>query len=70
VKFFLDTANLEELKTSANRGATTNPTLIANQGRPMEEQVKPICHHPLTGKGPDQFLKDYAKAFQEVPVAG
>jgi transaldolase len=26
--------------------------------------------HPLTDKGLDQFLKDYAKVFQEAPVAG
>jgi transaldolase len=47
VKFFLDTANLDELKTGASwgivDGVTTNPTLIAKEGRPMEEQVRRIC---------------------------
>jgi len=47
VKFFLDTANLEELKIGASwgivDGVTTNPTLIAKEGRPIEEQVKRIC---------------------------
>ncbi len=27
-----------------------------------------LFNHPLTDKGLDQFLKDYAKAFQEAPV--
>jgi len=47
VKFFLDTANLEELKTGASwgivDGVTTNPTLIAKEGHPIEEQVRRIC---------------------------
>jgi transaldolase len=47
VKFFLDTANLEELKTGASwgivDGVTTNPSLIAKEGRPLEEQVRMIC---------------------------
>jgi transaldolase len=29
-----------------------------------------LFNHPLTDKGLDQFLKDYAKVFQETPVAG
>jgi transaldolase len=47
VKFFLDTANLEELKTGASwgilDGVTTNPSLIAKEGRPLEEQIRRIC---------------------------
>jgi transaldolase len=47
VKFFLDTANLDELKKGASwgivDGVTTNPTLIAKEGRPIEEQVRMIC---------------------------
>jgi transaldolase len=47
VKFFLDTANLDELKKGASwgilDGVTTNPTLIAREGRPIEEQVRLIC---------------------------
>jgi len=47
VKFFLDTANLDELKKGAAwgivDGVTTNPTLIAREGRPLEEQVRKIC---------------------------
>jgi len=47
VKFFLDTANLDELNKGAGwgivDGVTTNPTLIAKEGRPLEEQVRKIC---------------------------
>jgi len=47
VKFFLDTANLDELKKGAYwgvvDGVTTNPTTIAKEGRPIEEQVRLIC---------------------------
>jgi len=47
VKFFLDTANLDELKKAASwgivDGVTTNPSLIAKEGRPIEDQVRMIC---------------------------
>jgi transaldolase len=47
LKFFLDTANLEELKKGASwgilDGVTTNPTLIAKEGRPIEEHIREIC---------------------------
>lgn len=47
MKFFLDTANLDELKKGAAwgivDGVTTNPSLIAKEGRPIEEQVRRIC---------------------------
>jgi transaldolase len=47
VKFFLDTANLDELRKGASYGivdgVTTNPSLIAKEGRPIEEQVRMIC---------------------------
>ena len=47
MKFFLDTANLDELKKGAGwgivDGVTTNPSLIAKEGRPIEDQVRMIC---------------------------
>lgn len=47
MKFFLDTANLDELKKGAAwgivDGVTTNPTLIAKEGHPLDEQVRKIC---------------------------
>src|SRR5438046_2593167 len=47
LRFFRDTANLEELKAGARwgvvDGVTTNPTLIAKEGVPIEEQIRKIC---------------------------
>jgi transaldolase len=47
MKIFLDTANLDELKKGAAwgivDGVTTNPTLIAKEGNPIEEQIRRIC---------------------------
>ena len=47
MKFFLDTANLDELKKGASwgivDGVTTNPSLIAKEGREISEQVRMIC---------------------------
>lgn len=46
MKFFLDTANLEDIKKAVAwgilDGVTTNPTLIAKEGVPIEEQVRKI----------------------------
>lgn len=47
MKFFLDSANLAELKNAIEwgviDGVTTNPSLIAKEGVPVEEQVRRIC---------------------------
>lgn len=47
MKFFLDTANVEEIKRVTNLGlvdgVTTNPTIISREGRPFEEVIKEIC---------------------------
>lgn len=47
MKFFLDTANVDEIKQALDwglcDGVTTNPSLIAREGREMEEAVKEIC---------------------------
>src|SRR5579864_4342615 len=47
MKFFLDTANLDELRAGARwgiiDGVTTNPSLIAKEGVPLEEQIRRIC---------------------------
>ncbi len=47
MKFFIDTANIDETQ-EANRmgmvdGVTTNPSLIAKEGRDFEEIIKEIC---------------------------
>jgi transaldolase len=47
MKFFLDTANLGELKQALAwgiiDGVTTNPSLIAREGVPLQEQLRSIC---------------------------
>ena len=47
MKFFLDTANVEEIKEAYSMGmidgVTTNPTLVAKEGRDFEEIIKEIC---------------------------
>jgi len=46
MKFFLDTAMVEEIKEAASwgllDGVTTNPTLVSKTGRPFKEVVKEI----------------------------
>ncbi len=47
MKFFIDTANLEEIKTADEwglvDGVTTNPSLIAKEKCSFEERIKDIC---------------------------
>lgn len=53
MKFFIDSADINEIKMANERGwvdgVTTNPSLIAKSGRNFEEVIKEICK--LT-KGP------------------
>ena len=47
MKFFLDTANVEEIREAMTMGmvdgVTTNPTLIAKEGREFKEVIQEIC---------------------------
>jgi transaldolase len=47
MKFFLDTANLNEIRDAASTGIldgiTTNPTLISKEGNVFEDQLLKIC---------------------------
>lgn len=47
MKFFIDTADIEEIKKAHLRGwvdgVTTNPSLIAKSGRPFHDTIKEIC---------------------------
>jgi transaldolase len=47
MKFFLDTANLDELRKGVEwgivDGVTTNPTLIAKEGKPIRDRIAEIC---------------------------
>jgi transaldolase len=47
LKFFLDTANIDEIKEACSMGmvdgVTTNPSLIAKEGRDFETIIRDIC---------------------------
>jgi transaldolase len=47
MKFFIDTANIEEIKKGVEMGmvdgVTTNPTLVARENKPFEEIIAEIC---------------------------
>jgi len=47
MKFFLDTADVKEIKRinalGLVDGVTTNPSIISKEGRPFEEVIKEIC---------------------------
>ena len=47
MKFFIDTANIDEIKEAVRMGmadgVTTNPSLIAKEGREFEEVIREIC---------------------------
>lgn len=47
MKLFIDTANVEEIKKAAKMGCiagvTTNPSLIAKEGRDFKQVVEEIC---------------------------
>lgn len=47
MKFFIDTANIAEIKEAHSMGmvdgVTTNPSLIAKEGRNFEDIIKEIC---------------------------
>ncbi|MBU0731134.1 MAG: fructose-6-phosphate aldolase [Proteobacteria bacterium] len=48
MKFFIDTANIDEIRQAADMGmvdgVTTNPSLIAREKKPFEEILKEICN--------------------------
>lgn len=47
MKFFVDTANIEEIKEADSwgvvDGVTTNPTLVSREGNDFETQIRKIC---------------------------
>ncbi|MEK6767034.1 MAG: fructose-6-phosphate aldolase [Planctomycetota bacterium] len=47
MKFFIDTADVNEIREAESLGildgVTTNPTLISKTGRPFKETIKEIC---------------------------
>ena len=81
MKFFLDTANLDEIRHGIDRGlldgVATSPELIARTAKAGADiaavpfqVLQMLFDHPLTSSGSEQFLQDWGKVFQEAPVAG
>ena len=57
MKFFIDTANLDEIKEMADLGivdgVTTNPSIIAREGKDLKETLIKICNMvdgPISGE--------------------
>ncbi len=82
MKFFIDTANLEEIKKASEMGmvdgVTTNPSLIAKEGCGFEERIKEICSivdGPVSAEvvsvdaqGMIQEAKELAKLAQNIVI--
>ena len=71
MKFFIDTANVEDIKKANDMGiicgVTTNPSLIAKEGRNFEEVIKEITtiiNGPISGEVKATTL-DYKKMVEE-----
>lgn len=69
MKYFIDTANLEEIKSAASMGildgVTTNPSLAARESAPYHEILKQIC---ATVSGPvsaEVLSTDYSGMIKE-----
>lgn len=69
MQFFLDTADVEEIKTALDwgmiDGVTTNPSLIAKQGKPYLPTVKEIANlvpGPVSG---EVLALDYAEMLDQ-----
>jgi len=82
MKFFIDTANIDEIKEAHSMGmvdgVTTNPSLIAKEGRDFKEIIKEICQlvdGPISAevvsidtKGMIKEARDLAKIHDNIVV--
>jgi transaldolase len=54
MKIFLDTANLDEIRQGVDMGVvdgiTTNPTLVAKEGKPFRQHILDICNIVKNGE--------------------
>ena len=73
MKFFIDTANLEEIATANELGlldgVTTNPTLVAKEKRNSEELLKEICtlvDGPVSAEVVSTEAKDMVKEARQL----
>ena len=69
MKFFVDTANIEEIEklipTGFVDGVTTNPSLIAKQDADMTETIKAICSIVKGPVSAEVTAKEFSKMLEE-----
>jgi transaldolase len=69
MKFFIDTANIAEIKDAYSMGmvdgVTTNPSLIAKEGRVFEDIIKEICEIVDGPISAEVISTDYEGMIQE-----
>ena len=69
MKFFVDTANIEEIEklipTGFVDGVTTNPSLIAKQGSDLSETIKSICSIVNGPVSAEVTATDYSSMLEE-----
>ena len=69
MKFFVDTANIEEIEnlipTGLVDGVTTNPSLIAKQGDDMANTIKAICSIVSGPVSAEVTATEFSKMLQE-----
>ena len=69
MKFFVDTANIEDIEnlvpTGLVDGVTTNPSLIAKQGANMAETIKSICSIVSGPVSAEVTATEYTKMLEE-----
>ena len=73
MRFFLDTANVEHIKVANDMGVicgvTTNPSLIAKEGRDFNETIKEITEivdGPISGEVISEDSKGMIKEGREI----
>ena len=69
MKFFIDTANIEEIEnlipTGFVDGVTTNPSLIAKQGDQIAKTIKAICSVVAGPVSAEVTATEYSKMLEE-----
>ena len=69
MKFFIDTANIEEIEnlipTGFVDGVTTNPSLIAKQGDQIAKTIKAICAVVAGPVSAEETATEYSKMLEE-----
>jgi len=69
MKFYIDTADIEEIKQANRRGwvdgVTTNPTLVARTGKKHHELIKDICAEVSGLVSAEVLSTEYEKMLKE-----